>query len=343
MSTLTVAMISKTVHSATHRAALENLGFEVRDLGGRPTGIPQNADIVVCRTQSCSHHASGLAYSWAREAGRKDRLVVSNSLAEIVDRCTRIREVSVSDSKPAVDYQVHRVSGAMRFILSEYGFYRVGMCDWMSSDDVLTVADGLGFTGRPHRPDGAGSMLQQAVLTLRGSYLPTQERRLLDFTSASAGHVLLDGCTRKTGPVLRDAVLAERLLLRLDLMELLRVPGWEQLRLPSNAVEGAGPAAEVCPAAGEEPVDDGEPVVEEEPLVPEAAATPPLPEAHEAEEKQSEAPKQQLTPIEEVEEAIRLLHSYMQDAGVDRITLTQDSAEIVRTVRSQGKFQFGGL
>ena len=342
MSTLTVAMISKTVHSATHRAALENLGFEVRDLGGRPTEIPQNADIVVCRTQSCSHHASGMAYSWSREAGRKDRLVVSNSLAEIVGRCVHIRRVSMGDSKPVVDYQVHRVSGAMRFILNEYGFYRVGMCDWMSAAEVEAVADGLGFSGSLRGTEEEPS-LQQAVLTLRGSYLPTQERRLLDLTTGLSGHVLLDGCTRKTGPVLKDDALAERLLRRLDLMELLRVPGWEQLRLPAGSSEPDEPVAEVCPTAGKEPAGGGEPVVEEEPLVPEAAATPPLPEAHEAEKKQSEAPKQQLTPIEEVEEAIRLLHSYMQDAGVDRITLTQDSAEVVRTVRSQGKFNFGAL
>ena len=84
---IVVGVVSKSVHSESHRAALEKAGFKVRDLGGNPIGIPFRVDLLVCRTASCSHGASDICYAWGRRERNKGRLCVSNSLEEILAFC----------------------------------------------------------------------------------------------------------------------------------------------------------------------------------------------------------------------------------------------------------------
>ena len=76
-----IGIVSKDSHSKSHARALEDDGYGVLQLGGSPTTIPDNVDVVVLRTQSCSHGASNTAFEWARNGGRP--LIVENGISGI--------------------------------------------------------------------------------------------------------------------------------------------------------------------------------------------------------------------------------------------------------------------
>lgn len=342
-----IAMISKSVHSASHRAALTQAGFDVIDLDGNPTSIPDRADMVVCRTQSCSHAASSMALKWARaEEGRKGLCLLADGLTQIVewavDGRMKMQTSMAEEAKP----NVQKVAGAMRYLFRTFGFISVGMADWMTLAEVVDVA---GLIGSARGGGFETATARQALITLTGGNLGTQRRRLTDFARGRA--VFFHNVSARTGPLLRDSVVRHRLASCPAAMDLLRVPGREQvplaepLKTSSVVLSAAARPDLVLDAVFPPPV-----TVEEEP-VPEAAAPPPLPEAREETDEeivdlptdtvQESKPPKPLTPVQEVEEAIRLLHSYMKEAGVHRIVLTPESAEVTRTFTAGETLNFG--
>lgn len=341
-----IAMISKSAHSASHRAALTQAGFDVIDLDGNPTSIPERADMVVCRPQSCSHGASDIALKWARaKEGRRGLCLLADGLTQIVEWAVagrmKMQTTTAEEAKP----NVHKVAGAMRYLFRTFGFISVGMADWMTLEDVVNVAGLI----ESHGSGFETATARQALITLTGGNLGTQRRRLTDFARGRA--VFFHNVSARTGPLLRDSVVRHRLANCPAAMDLLRVPGREQvpltepLKTSSVVLSAASHSGLVLEAVSSDPV-----IAEEEP-VPEAAAPPPLPEAREetdeemgdrpADKAEADKPLKPLTPVQEVEEAIRLLHSYMKDAGVHRIVLTPESAEVTRTFTSGGTLNFG--
>jgi hypothetical protein len=76
-----IGIISKPAHSKNHTAALRKEGYSVIGLGSSPTEIPPSVDLLVLRTQSCSHGGSDTAYYWNRAT--KKPLIVENGLSGI--------------------------------------------------------------------------------------------------------------------------------------------------------------------------------------------------------------------------------------------------------------------
>lgn len=71
-------------HCKAHKAALENLGFEVVLLGSSPTSFPDSLKVVVVRTLSVSHGGDKCARIWGKEPGRT--LIYENGLTGILRR-----------------------------------------------------------------------------------------------------------------------------------------------------------------------------------------------------------------------------------------------------------------
>jgi len=76
-----IGIVSKDEHIKVHTKALREEGFEVLGLGSSPTDVPPNVDVLILRTQSCSHGGSDTAYHWNRTT--KKPLIVENGLTGI--------------------------------------------------------------------------------------------------------------------------------------------------------------------------------------------------------------------------------------------------------------------
>ncbi len=335
-----VGIVSKRTHSASHRAALESKGFTVRDLDASPAQIPKRVDLLVCRTASCSHGASGLCFEWGRRAKNKGRLCVSNSLEEIVRFCTEWRTAQVAEKKAGKSVNLHSASGAIRYLFETCGFYRVGMADRLTVYQDVGIAGGAGVIEADATQGYAD--ISAALVALRGSNRSSQRRRVAELHRASAEHCFTSDGTPG------DSVLCKNARIRRQIEE---VPEWAAL-LGCKPWKKEVPVEEAPEAVTVEEAPEA--VTVEEPLVPEAAAPPPLPEAHnatpeavpevtpeEVPEVASEATPED--PMDGVEEAIRLLHSYMKDASVTHIVLTQTDAKITQEIHTVGSFNFERL
>lgn len=326
-----VGIVSKRTHSASHRAALESKGFTVRDLDARPAQIPKRVDLLVCRTASCSHGASGLCFEWGRRDTNKGRLCVSNSLEEIVRFCTEWRTAQVAEKKAGKSVNLHSASGAIRYLFETCGFYRVGMADRLTVYQIVGIAGGVGAIKADETQ--AYTDISTALVALRGSNRSSQRRRVAELHRASAEHCLTsDGAPG-------DSVLCKN----------------DRIRRQIEGISELAVLLGCKPWRKEVPVEEApEAVTVEEPLVPEAAAPPPLPEAHNpapeavpevAPEAVPEVTPEAVSedPMAGVEEAIRLLHSYMKDASVTHIVLTQTDAKITQEIHTVGSFNFERL
>ena len=333
-----VGMVSKTAHSAAHRVAIQKSGLKVEDLGGNPKSIPDRIDLLICRTASCSHSASAMCFAWAKKDENKGMLLVSNSLKQAV----AFSESYGLPPVPVAPTRLDTIAGAARAVLGNLGFFRIGMVDALSDLELLSISRRVGVSTEmwslPKK------LLLQALSTLRGANLGTQKRRMSDMHKYFSG-----SCYTEPGTP-SDAVLCKDEAIRgvIEASEILQI----QLRLGAYKQRLLIPQEPEDNVSG---VDDGcEGVIEEEAPVPEAAAPPPLPEAREetdeeivdrlmdeAEDAKPPKPTKELTPIQEVEEAIRLLHSYMKDASVSKIMLTQETAELTYAIRESGSFNFG--
>ena len=83
-----IGVISKLEHCAPHVEALRRLGHKPILLGSDTTDIPDSVDLVVLRTQSCSHGASGVAWDWSRRTGGK--LLVENGKTSMIRKVQEI-------------------------------------------------------------------------------------------------------------------------------------------------------------------------------------------------------------------------------------------------------------
>ena len=79
-----IGIVSKLDHCKAHKAALENLGFEVVLLGSNPTSFPDSLKVVVVRILSISHGGDRCARIWGKEPGRT--LIYENGLTGILRR-----------------------------------------------------------------------------------------------------------------------------------------------------------------------------------------------------------------------------------------------------------------
>jgi hypothetical protein len=76
-----IGIVSKHSHCKNHMSALSREGFEVVALGASPTSIPPSIDVVVVRTESCSHGGFNTAMNWSRQTG--GHLIAENGLSGI--------------------------------------------------------------------------------------------------------------------------------------------------------------------------------------------------------------------------------------------------------------------
>lgn len=342
-----IGMVSKSAHSAAHRAAIQRAGLKVEDLGGNPKSIPERIDLLICRTASCSHKASALCFAWGKKDKNKDMLLVSNSLKQAVGFCEAYGLPSAPMASPRLD----TIAGAARAVLGNLGFFRIGMVDALSDNELLGISEKVGVNTEMWI---LPKLLLQALATLRGANLGTQKRRMSDMHKFFSGSCYTEPGTPSDAVLCRNEAIRDAIEASESLQIQLRLGAYKQRLLippePEDDVSGVD--------------DDCEGVIGEEAPVPEAAAPPPLPEAREetdeeivdrwhrkvlelpalmdrAEDAKPPEPPKELTPIQEVEEAIRLLHSYMKDASVSKIMLTQESAELTYEIRESGSFNFG--
>ena len=76
-----IGIVSKDEHIKNHAQALRKDGYSVVGLGSSPTEIPPTVDLIILRTQSCSHGGSDTAFSWSRSTNKP--LIVENGLSGI--------------------------------------------------------------------------------------------------------------------------------------------------------------------------------------------------------------------------------------------------------------------
>jgi hypothetical protein len=133
-----VGMVSKSVHAGTHRAALQREGFTVRDLGGERAEPTADVDIIVVRTQSCSHNASAQAYAWARKDKVNRMLIASNGLEDIVKQAKewvaqRSQAPAPEEGEAQEELSIHEAeqkimaAGSVIQILNRLGFFSLRM------------------------------------------------------------------------------------------------------------------------------------------------------------------------------------------------------------------------
>ena len=93
-----IGIISKPAHSKNHVAALQKEGYSVLNLGSSPTEVPPSVDLLVLRTQSCSHGGSDTAYYWNRAT--KKPLIVENGLSGIRNQLRKFAHLSNRAKSP---------------------------------------------------------------------------------------------------------------------------------------------------------------------------------------------------------------------------------------------------
>lgn len=77
-----IGIVSKPQHCKNHIRRLAAEGYEVECLGGNPNTIPPGVELVVLRTDSCSHGASDTVFKWKRDTQRP--IVVENGFSGIL-------------------------------------------------------------------------------------------------------------------------------------------------------------------------------------------------------------------------------------------------------------------
>lgn len=165
-----VGMVSKEVHARSHIAALQRRGFVVRVLGAEHWTAPANMDIVVVRSQSCSHAASDAAFAWFRGAEGRG-IVASNGLTEIVNQCSAWRDKKegkdnplpaatedTDKSKSVLDADSILIDSLMKQILNTAGFFTVQM--------VGTDPEFTGFIAT-HLGDDSSAAISSSIEQLR--------------------------------------------------------------------------------------------------------------------------------------------------------------------------------
>ena len=95
-----IGIVSKDEHIKIHAQALRKDGFSVVGLGSSPTQIPPTVDLVILRTQSCSHGGSDTAFSWSRSTKRP--LIVENGLTGIR---SKLRFYAPKTTTPQVEFE----------------------------------------------------------------------------------------------------------------------------------------------------------------------------------------------------------------------------------------------
>lgn len=95
-----IGIVSKGEHVKIHTQALRKDGFSVVGLGSSPTQIPPTVDLVILRTQSCSHGGSATAFLWNRATKRP--LIVENGLTGIR---SKLRFFAQNTTTPQVEYE----------------------------------------------------------------------------------------------------------------------------------------------------------------------------------------------------------------------------------------------
>lgn len=95
MKKLLVGLVSKVEHATSHAQALEAAGMDVEILGAEVRSIPPRIDVVVVRTQSCSHHAQDVAQAWARKT--KKKYICTNSLSVMLSEISAYRASTALD------------------------------------------------------------------------------------------------------------------------------------------------------------------------------------------------------------------------------------------------------
>ncbi len=94
-----IGIVSKDEHIKNHAQALRKDGYSVVGLGSSPTEIPPTVDLIILRTQSCSHGGSDTAFSWSRSTNKP--LIVENGLSGIRSKL-RIYAPNLKTQEPSM-------------------------------------------------------------------------------------------------------------------------------------------------------------------------------------------------------------------------------------------------
>jgi hypothetical protein len=135
-----IGIISQETHAQSHMKALEKAGFAVEILGGSVQTIPPRIDIVIVRTQSCSHAAQAVALAWMRSTGKG--YICTNSLSAMVreaeayrekfrrdDAVDKVRQVLGVPANLAAEFRPSRENNmvGVRALISHLGFFHAGL------------------------------------------------------------------------------------------------------------------------------------------------------------------------------------------------------------------------
>ena len=97
-----IGIVSKPQHCKNHIRRLTAEGFEVECLGGNPNTIPPGVELVVLRTDSCSHGASDTVFKWKRDTQRP--IVVENGFSGILKALKEIHPQNEAPTTMATTY-----------------------------------------------------------------------------------------------------------------------------------------------------------------------------------------------------------------------------------------------
>jgi hypothetical protein len=264
---------------------------------------------------------------------------MGDSLDGIVAFCSTAREKMTGTGATGKGAQVTSVRTAVRFLFRHFGFFRAGMADWLTLNDLMRLGSIFGLSEQVL--EESKGQCWQALTVLMGANVKTQRTRMMEERkSGKWGGCLAEGRTSVDSPLFGSPELLETFRSSPEAQVLLKCALPQvSIKCAPTPAPAPTPTPTPTPTPAPAPVmtEAPAPVIEEEIVVAQAAVTPPETHGMEGEEVAQPAPRHD--SMDNVEEAIRLLHSYMADAGVDRILLTEGKAEIQHTVRVSGSFR----
>lgn len=341
LSELRVGIVSRPEHAVSHAQALEENGFVVEMLGGDVKHIPPRIDIVVVRTQSCSHNAQDVAQAWAKKT--KKKYICTNSLSLILDEArhyradraigicvdTVKREVGLPESDVKHLRRVMDIPG--RLVTQAYqdiGFFHPALaaCDVDRLIAFLTPYMQPYQSVVPFSESAVRAIHALLYTTLGGMSVDRMIYLASRMVDESRGLALPGNV-----PPVGDGALVVRVASEDPELRYTRSDVWRSEKkhraivdfLNSELEKQAAPAPVPAPEPEPEPTPPPEPVMTPAPQVQEVApvAKPPAPVAD---------------PMQEVEAAIRLLHECMRNANVVRVCIDGDDVSLTQRCAAQG-------
>ena len=368
---LLIGLVSKVEHATSHAQALEAVGMDVEILGGEIRSIPPRIDVVVVRTQSCSHHAQDVAQAWARKT--KKKYICTNSLSVMLNEISAYRasvalDVCVDVAKDRAGLQEADVKHLRRVLdvpgrlvtqsYLDIGFFHPDLanCDVerlvaflaphvepykaalnYSESNVKALHALLGVTLNGLETERRLYMAARMVESSKGEPLPGNVPAVGSGAMAVMAAPYGDDGTFLASDIWRSEQ-KHRLIVDFLNEENAKCEEERQQREAALAAEAAAPQPEPEPEPELELATEPEPELESEPEPEHVHAAEPA--MNPEQEQPSPAHVAQplpvrvapVDPLRDVEDAIRLLHECMRAASVSYVCI--HNGEVTLTYQS---------